>query len=53
MLLDAGLSARVVAERTGHDPAMLLRNYAKRTKKADAAAADVMGTLSAGVLGQK
>jgi integrase len=53
VLLDAGVSVRVVAERCGHDPAVLLRNYAKRTKKADAAAADIIGTVSASALGQK
>jgi hypothetical protein len=31
----------------------LLRAYAKRTKKADAAAADVIGKVSASALGQK
>jgi site-specific recombinase XerC len=41
----------VVAARCGHDPAMLLRNYAKRTKKADTSAAEVIGSLSKGVLG--
>jgi integrase len=51
VLLDGGLSARVVSERCGHDPAVLLRNYAKRTKKADAAAADIIGTVSAAALG--
>jgi integrase len=53
VLLDAGVSVHVVAERCGHDPAVLLRNYAKRTKKAHAAAADVIGALSASILGQK
>jgi integrase len=53
VLLDAGVSVHVVAERCGHDPVVLLRNYAKRTKKADAAAADIIGALSAGILGQK
>jgi integrase len=52
-LLDAGVPVHVVAARCGHDPAELLRTYARRTKKADTAAADVLGTLSAGVLGQK
>jgi hypothetical protein len=33
----------VVAARCGHDPAMLLRNYAKRTKKADTSAVPVEG----------
>jgi integrase len=53
VLLDAGASVHVVAERCGHDPATLLWTYAKRTKKADAAAADVIGTVSAGVFGGK
>jgi hypothetical protein len=53
VLLDAGVAVHVVAERCGHDPAVLLRNYAKRTKKAFAAAADIIGALSAGILGQK
>jgi hypothetical protein len=36
-LLDAGIPVRTVAQRLGDDPAVLLRNYAKRkrTKKAD------------------
>jgi hypothetical protein len=41
---------RVVAERCGHDPAVLLRIYAKRTKKADASAAATIGALARGVL---
>src|SRR6266446_605573 len=53
VLLDAGVSVHVVADRCGHDPATLLRVYAKRTKKADAAAADVIGTVSASALSQK
>jgi integrase len=52
-LLDAGASVHVVAERCGHDPAVLLRNCAKRTKKADAAAADIIGKISATALGPK
>jgi hypothetical protein len=36
----------VVAARCGHDPAVLLRSYAKRTKKADTSAAAVIGALS-------
>ncbi len=51
-LLDKGVPVHVVADRCGHDPAVLLRIYAKRTKKADSAAADVISTLSAGILGQ-
>jgi len=41
----------VVAARCGHDPAMLLRVYAKRTRKADTSAAAVIGALSKQVLG--
>jgi integrase len=51
MLLDLGVPVHVVAARCGHDPAVLLRIYAKRTKKADTAAAAVIGALSKGVLG--
>lgn len=50
MLLDAGVPVHVVAARCGHDPAVLLRSYAKRTRKADVSAAGVLGALSAGVL---
>jgi integrase len=50
-LLDAGVPVHVVAERCGHDPAVLLRNYAKRTRKADTSAAAVIGSLSKGFLG--
>jgi len=52
LLLDAGLPVHVVAARCGHDPAILLRSYAKRTRKADRSAAGVIGALSRGVLGQ-
>ncbi len=51
LLLDAGVPVHVVAARCGHDPAVLLRSYAKRTKKADTSAAAVIGALSKGVLG--
>jgi integrase len=51
LLLDAGVPVHVVAARCGHDPAVLLRSYAKRTKKADISAADAIGALSKGVLG--
>jgi integrase len=50
LLLDAGVPVHVVAARCGHDPAVLLRSYAKRTKKADTNAADVIASLSRGVL---
>ncbi len=49
-LLDAGVPVHVVAKRGGHDPAVLLRNYAKRTRKADSNAAAVIATLSQGLL---
>jgi integrase len=49
-LLDKGVSVHVVAERCGHDPAVLLRKYAKMTKKADTNAAAVIGELSKGAL---
>jgi integrase len=48
--LDAGVPIHVVAARCGHDPAVLLRSYAKRTKKADTSAAAVIGALLKGVL---
>ena len=41
MLLDAAMPVHVVAARCGHDPAVLLRVYANRTKKADTTAANV------------
>jgi integrase len=50
LLLDAGVPVHVVAARCGHDPAVLLRSYAKRTKKADTSAAAVIGVLSRGIL---
>jgi integrase len=49
-LLDAGIPVHVVADRCGHDPAVLLRSYAKRTKKADKTAADIIGSLSKAIL---
>jgi integrase len=51
LLLDNGVPPHVVAQRCGHDVATLLRNYAKRTKKADISAAAVIGSLSKGILG--
>jgi integrase len=50
LLLDAGVPLHVVAERCGHDPAELLRSYAKRTKKADSSAAAVISALLGGTL---
>jgi hypothetical protein len=40
----------VVAARCVHDPAVLLRVYAKRTRKADVSAADAIAALSRRVL---
>jgi integrase len=51
MLLNKGVPVHTVAARCGHDPAVLLRAYAKRTKKADTTAADVTGDVSKGILG--
>jgi integrase len=51
LLLDRGVPVHVVAARCGHDPAVLLRSYAKRTHKADTSAASVIGTISKGILG--
>ena len=48
MLLDAGVPVHIVAARCGHDPAMLLRAYAKRTAGSDAKAAQIIGALSQG-----
>jgi integrase len=50
LLLDAGVPVHVVAARCGHDPAVLLRSYAKRTRKADKSAADAIAKLSRGTL---
>ena len=50
LLLDAGVPVHVVAARCGHDPAVLLRSYAKHSKKADTSAAAIIGVLSKGVL---
>ena len=49
-LLDAGMSPAAAAKRWGHDPATMLRKYAKRTGKADAKAAEIIGLLSKGAL---
>jgi integrase len=50
ILLDKGVPVHVVAKRIGDDPSTLLRAYAKRTKKADTSAANIIGTLTTGVL---
>jgi hypothetical protein len=41
----------MLSQRCGHDPAVLLRSYAKRTKKADVSAADAISLLAKGALG--
>jgi integrase len=51
MLLDAGVPVHTVAKRLGHSAAVLLQSYAKRTKKADESAAEVIGNLSRGLSG--
>jgi integrase len=50
LLLDHGVPVHVVAARCGHDAATLLRSYAKRTGKADTSAANVIASLSKGIL---
>jgi integrase len=49
-LLDAGQPVHVVAERLGHDPAVLLKAYARRTRQADAKAASVIEAMAKGML---
>jgi integrase len=49
-LLDAGVPVHVGAARCGHDPAVMLRAYAKRTKKADTSAAAEIAKLFKGGL---
>jgi len=50
LLLDRGVPVHVVAARCGHDPAVLLRAYAKRTRKADDSAAEIIAAMSKGAL---
>jgi integrase len=51
-LLDAGIPVHTVAQRIGDDPAVLLRNYAKRkrSKKANESVASAIAAFSAGFL---
>jgi integrase len=49
-LLDRGAPVHTVAKRCGHDPAILLRVYAKRTNKSDADAAATIGEVTKGIL---
>jgi integrase len=53
MLLDNGPPIHVGAARCGHDPAVLLRVYAKRTKKADTSAAAVITAIAKEILGSR
>src|SRR5262249_42626221 len=50
MMLDKGEPVHVVAMRAGHDPVVLLRNYAKWTKKADAKVAATNAEVSKGMV---
>lgn len=50
LLLDRNVPVHVVAARCGHDPAVMLRSYAKRTKKADTNAAAEIAKLFKGGL---
>jgi integrase len=49
-LLDRGVAVHTVAERCGHDAAMLLKAYAKRTKRSDGSAAQTVEAM--GLLGR-
>jgi integrase len=49
MLLDAGVPVHTVAARCGHDAAVLLRSYAKRTAGSDSNAAAIIGKLAGNV----
>jgi integrase len=53
-LLDAGIPVHTVAQRIGDDPAVLLRNYAKRkrTKMANESVTSAIAAFSAGFLGR-
>lgn len=50
LLLDRGIPVHVVAARCGHDAAVLLRSYAKRTRKADDTAVEAIAALAGSVL---
>jgi integrase len=55
LLLDRGVPVHIVAERIGDDPAVLLRNYAKRKRRqtADTSVSAIIGSLAAGFLGPR
>lgn len=48
LLLDNGVPVHTVADRVGDDPAVLLRNYAKRSRarKADVSVSDLINRLA-------
>jgi integrase len=52
LLLDRGVPVHTVAERIGDDPAVLLKNYAKRKREqtADTSMSAAIGALAAGFL---
>lgn len=50
ILLDRKVPVHVVAARCGHDPAVLLRNYAKRRRQADTDAAAAIANRSRDIL---
>jgi integrase len=50
LLVDAGVPVHVVAARCGHDPAVLLRSYAKRTRNPDTSTAAIIGAMSKAIL---
>jgi len=52
LLLDRGVPVHTVAQRIGDDPAVLLKNYAKRKRKqtADNSVSTVISALAAGFL---
>ena len=54
LLLDRGVPVHIVAERIGDDPAVLLRNYAKRKRKttANTSISAEINALAAGFLGK-
>lgn len=51
LLLQAGVAVHVVAKRCGQTPEVVLKHYAKVTKKANTDAAAVTGALSKNILG--
>jgi integrase len=52
MLLDAGVPVATVAARGGHDPAVLLHTYAKRTRKGDGMAVSAITAIARNVTGK-